>query len=412
MALIEKPADRLPKILLVAGVVVLLLVVLGWLGYAKWNERKRAVGEEPAAEAAQAPVDDGPQDQWIEWSAADARSDYKIADLDIRLETSQQDGFAAPLIKVTSADGRTIQVRGADGSTPARASFAVVQMNAADPARQVLFASFSYGAHCCTQVYLLEQGDKGWRVVDLGAWDGEGIDLPTDVDGDGIKEIVGLDQSFLYAFSSYAESLPPMAIFAVRNGKMENVSADRKYRSFFERRLPEMKQACERGGNGPCAGYAGTAARAGQLEAAWPVVLNNIRNEDWSYPGPCRDGRSSGCGVDQMSSYDNYAEALQWFLGAEGYTAPMYTRLANPDGPSFSCAAGRTRVERLICDNGDLRYVDAQMAEAYTRAHALSRNWAALRADQNRFLRERDAISDPKLMLQAYLDRITELERD
>lgn len=167
-----------------------------------------------------------------------------------------------------------------------------------------------------------------------------------------------------------------------------------------------MRSACIEGGNGPCAGYAATAARAGQLDAAWPVVLANTRNDDWGNPAPCRARGESNCDLDQQNPYPTYAESLQWFLGEEGYTPKVFEARNKVDGPSFSCAAARTAAERMVCNNLDLRQADVAMALAYTRAHALSPNRQALREAQSRFLRERNAINDPKLMLEAYMQRI------
>ena len=407
----DKPKDRLPKVLLLAGLVVLVLVVIGAIAFTMMSRNKAEKVEvaEPVSEVAQA-TDTAPQNEWIEWEESQPVSNFHVAGYDIAFAAATDDGLKLPVITVTDADGKTVTIRG-EASGSARAEFAVVQMDASSPARQILFSSYSGGAHCCVVGYMIEPVNGGLRTVPLKAWDGDRISLPRDVDGDGRKEFVMFDQSFLYAFSAYAYSNPPRAIYSVVDGKFEDVSTETKYRSLYVEDLNDMRQRCREGGNGPCAGFAAAAARAGQLDAAWPIVLASTRTDDWSNPAPCKARGVRACDLDQQNPYPTYAESLQWFLGEEGYTPKVFEARDKPEGPSFSCASARTAAERMICNNADLRQIDVRMAVAYTRAHALLPNRQALREAQTQFLRERNAISDPKLMLEAYNQRIQMLER-
>lgn len=408
----DKPKDRLPKVLLLVGLVVLVLVVIGAVGFTMMSRPKvdQPVSQLPQTQTTEV-ADTAPQNEWIDWDEGQSVWNYHVAGYDIAFSTAEDEGLKLPVITVTNAEGQKVTVRGEAGGGQARAKFAVVQMEAASETRQILFSSYSGGAHCCVLPYLIEPARNGWRTTELAAWDGDQIALPRDVDGDGRKEFVLADQSFLYAFSAYAFSYPPIAVYSVSDGKFEDVSAEAKYRPLFVADLPKMRRACEEGGNGPCAGYAATAARAGQLDAAWPTVLANTRTDDWSNPAPCRARGDTDCGLEQQLPYPTYAEALQWFLGETGYTAKVFERRDKPEGPSFSCASARTAAERMICSNTDLRQIDVEMALAYTRAYALLPDRRALRDAQNQFLRERNAISDPKLMLEAYNQRIRMLEQ-
>ncbi|MEA3046100.1 MAG: hypothetical protein QOJ53_432, partial [Sphingomonadales bacterium] len=49
----------------------------------------------------------------------------------------------------------------------------------------VLFQSFTGGAHCCSDLQLILPGRRRLRAIQVGTWDGDFRDLPTDVDGDG-----------------------------------------------------------------------------------------------------------------------------------------------------------------------------------------------------------------------------------
>ena len=103
---------------------------------------------------------------------------------------------------------------------------------------QVLFLSYSGGAHCCTQVVLLERGENGWRKKDLGTWDGDALSaFPTDIDGDGVLDLVFYDQRFAYAFAPYADSLMPPRVFNLVGGRTSEVSGDPRFQKLFEGQL-------------------------------------------------------------------------------------------------------------------------------------------------------------------------------
>lgn len=404
-----KPNNTLPKVLAGVGLAVLVGGTGAWLAFPSVFRK----APETATVVATAVItdlvltDSVPQNQWVEWTEGETTPDFHVAGMDIRIDPQTEDGLNLAQMTVTAPDGSKVDVRGAAKSGAATAQFAVVQMDTASEARQILFTSFSYGAHCCVQGYLLEHGPTGWRTIDLGMWDGERMPLPVDIDGDGKKEFSLLDQRFLYAFDSYAGSYAPSAIYAVQGADFVDVSSNAKYRSVFRAELTRAKSACEEGGSGACAGYAGIAARLGQLDAAWPIVLGNYsRQSDWTYPAPCIANHSQSCAGNEAIAFETFPESLQWFLGATGYAAASYVGDSRSSGPSFPCAVARTKAEKMICEYNDLRKADLYMAMAYTRAHALTPQRAALRAAQNDFLRERNAAPDAKAMLDMYLARI------
>lgn len=406
-----KPNNTLPKILIGVGLAVLVAGAGAWFAFPsvfrKVPELEVMEAAAPATDTDLALSDSVAQNQWVEWTEGETTPDFHVAGMDIRIDPLTDDGLNFARMTVTAADGSKVDVSGAAKSGAAVARFAVVQMDAASEARQILFTSFSYGAHCCVQGYLLEHGAEGWRTVDLGMWDGDEMPLPSDIDGDGKKEFSLLDQRFLYAFDSYAGSYAPPAIYAVQGGDFVDVSENAKYRRVFRTDFPSAKAACEQGGTGACAGYAAIAARLGQLDAAWPVVLSNYsRESDWTYPAPCITNHSRTCAENEALAFETFPESLQWFLGATGYTATSFVADVRSNGPSFPCAMARTKAEKMICEYNDLRKADLLMALAYTRAHALTPQRSALRAAQNDFLRERNGAADAKAMLDLYIARI------
>ena len=401
------------KGLLIGGLAILVLGGGGWLAYSQIGKSSRAPAQTEVVETKADDTvrpDTAPQAQWIEWTEGEGKDRFHIAGMDIRMSAQKDGDRSGAVMTVTAADGTSVSVNGESKSGAAVAQFAVVQMDAASDARQVILSSFSYGAHCCTVGTLVEHTPSGWRKVDLGAWDGDRLSLPTDVDGDGKKEFVLADESFLYSFAPYAGSSAPPAIFVIEQGQMKDVSDQPRYRSIFQEDLTAARDACREYGNGACASYAATAARLGQLDAAWPVVLSGAKDKDWDPPAPCRDRPNEICNDDKAVPFNSFGESLQWFLGVRGYTPPVFTMLTRPEGPGFDCRQARTAPERLICDDRALKVMDARVSDAFTRALANRPDRAAVRAEQAEFLRERNGLTDGKLMLIAYERRLRELE--
>ena len=191
----------------------------------------------------------------------------------------------------------------------------------------ILFQSFSGGAHCCNQVQIVYPEGGRLRLVDLGEWDGDYFDtLPTDRNGDGRIDFVFVDNAFLYAFASYAESWAPPHIVDVVDGRAVDVSADPGFRPLYAAEMARERQACifpEDGlaRNGACAAYVASAARVGQFDKAWAEMLGAYdRQSDWPLPADCRVALvDSQCPQGQAIEYANYPDALRAFLVRGGY---------------------------------------------------------------------------------------------
>ena len=79
--------------------------------------------------------------------------------------------------------------------------------------------------------------------------------------------------------------------------------------------------------------------------------------------------------------------------------------------PSFNCARGRSRSERMVCSSPDLAERDRRMSSIYYSALAESDGATRrrLRASRDRFLRYREGCPSPACIAQAYEDRIDEI---
>jgi len=398
--------DKRPAWPWVLGLVVLMVVAVA---VARENGRQHPTTPPPPLPLSPPSVqpDTDPQDQWVRWTGDDLSRSYRIGgySLDVK-PVVDSDGLPAAHVRITAPDGAVLDHRTSAGSW-SNLSFMVVQMEAADPTRQLILADYSGGAHCCTTVTVLERRDGLWNRSELGSWDGDTPAVPQDLDKDGRKEMVFVDQAFLYAFASYAESAAPPVIKQVRQGKISTLSTAPAFRPVFAAYLEDVRADCLAGSNGACAAFVATAARLGQLDIAWATMLNAYdQASEWDLPKACRIRTRETCPAEAELTFATYPEALQWFLGENGYASPTYIEPLNAAGPSFECGAARSPGERVVCTTSALAIQDRMLAVAYTRASALSRDRSSLKTSQRAFLAARNAQADPAVLAALYGDRI------
>lgn len=397
---------------LLVGAVGLAAVIALATAFSQGSNRPISPLTQPSATA---PASTGavqtPEGEWIEWSADDGPKHYQVGQFGLDLAAVRLDEFNAA--KVTFSDtiggGAPYEWTG-DGTWNASAKFALVRLESADITPQILLSSFSGGAHCCSTLTLVRREGARWLQTNLGAWDGDIPSLPKDLDGDGKKEFSFVDQNFLYAFASYAESWAPPVIHAVTNGIVRDVSEQRRFRPIFATDADRTKDACLQNSNGACAAYVASAARAGGLDQAWSVMLRSYdQSSDWTLPTACRIRTAGECPADAQQIFANFPEALQWFLGEHGYAPPIYLAPLNATGPSFACGGVTTPGELAVCTDPTLSTLDRTLAVAYTRASALSPDRASLRSVQQSFLRDRNGRSEPSDLARLYEARIGQL---
>jgi hypothetical protein len=137
------------------------------------------------------------------------------------------------------------------------------------------------------------------------------------LDGDGNVEFDLGDDRFLYVFSSYAESTPPVKIMALRDGAATDVTREDAFRPVVERRLTASMRACfEQSTAGVCAGALGNAALLGYFPAALELMtLEEIDRQMEDYFLDCDD--STAC--KGKKRFQDFAEAAAWRLQNWGY---------------------------------------------------------------------------------------------
>jgi hypothetical protein len=226
----------------------------------------------------------GPPPVKIDWSGKPRV--YHVGELSVSLAATRNKGGLAPRITVSSPRQGTVSLVGeAAGEQAPSATVYVMPLDPKADGPAVIFTSFSWGAHCCTRIDVLDPVGGRWVVVKTGSWDGDGLtEAPKDVDYDGTPDLVMRDNRFLYAFDSYAFSWAPPQILNVVGGKLSDVSASYRFSSVFFDDMAVATAECLKHSNGACAGYVADAARLGQVDTAWRVMLRVYDRTSKTFP--------------------------------------------------------------------------------------------------------------------------------
>jgi len=260
--------------------------------------------------------------QWDGGETGKAKT-YAQGGYTLTLSAKKSDGLALPRLTVNGPGMKPVTIDGQPAGDIARAGFGTVKLSSGEKP-SVIFTSFSGGAHCCTDIVILQPKGQGWTKIELGGWNGEGISsLPRDVDGDGKVDFVLVDNRFLYTFASYADSWAPPQIFNIINAKAVDVSAEKRYAPLFRTDMEKSKTECGKGSNGACAAYAASAARTRAFDLAWKFVLSHYdRKSVWDYPTRCTGKMLDGQCKGKVQTPKDFPQSLKWFLVDNQYIAP------------------------------------------------------------------------------------------
>jgi S1-C subfamily serine protease len=203
-------------------------------------------------------------------------------------------------------------------------------------------------------------------VVDVGEFDSDGPEIE-DLNGDGSAELVGKDESFDYAFASYAETYAPPKILRLVGDRITDVTSS----SEFQKPLLQMLLANQGlatpdmwRDNGFLAGWVAHSALVGSGGDAWSKMLNLYnRNSDWDLSectvaaNPC---------PENAKRFRDFPTALREHLAKNGYSLDgIPTHSAGAISPSFDCNRARTPSEIEICRSPRLAELDNILAAGY-----------------------------------------------
>lgn len=188
------------------------------------------------------------------------------------------DDLYVPILTVTVDGVEVARAIGAETDFDVRSAEAsIARMDPASDYPAVYFSSFSGGAHCCTTVIVVQHTGDGWVIVPIGDFDGDG-DYLDDADGDGLAEIVTIDNRFLYQFDSYAASAAPLSIYMVRDGEVVDVSTQPRFLDTHRDWLEHLDEAAPEdrwASRGFIAGWLATRIRLGEGAEAWQELNDN-----------------------------------------------------------------------------------------------------------------------------------------
>lgn len=188
---------------------------------------------------------------------------------------------------------------------------------------QVVFTHFSGGPHCCTDTLIATPDAQGrWRGVEAGSSE-RGYSFE-DLDGDGVAEMIGVDEGMLYAFSSYAGSNPPPRVKKLVNGAVRDVTFDPAYRRYMRQQLYIMESNASEADwkqNGWLAGWVAMKIIAGEGADGWARMLEKYDREDPASIERCRvKAKVDECPSARRRFIDaKFPDALRDYLFRHGY---------------------------------------------------------------------------------------------
>jgi hypothetical protein len=257
--------------------------------------------------------------------------EYRFGDVTLNVRPYREEAGSesvAPEVTVSAPGRAPVTMRGSEVWPNATHHIGVGRLDRGGN-RFVELQSYTGGAHCCNQISVAVIEPRQIRVVELGAWDGSPGDLPRDVDRDGAVDWVQQDDSFLYSFASYAESIPPLQIINIVDGKVEDVSTRPSFRPLHQGAVNDTRRLCltrrrADANNSACAAYVASAARIGQFDDAWSRMVRAYNDkQQWDYPTGCRvaPDPENGCPDSATISYGGYLPSLRAFLIDQRYIA-------------------------------------------------------------------------------------------
>ena len=259
------------------------------------------------------------------------KTEWHLSDGAVRVDVTLKRGgppdgvlYMNPIVTVSVGGKKMITSEGSE-SFPDNPVFLVqiAEMDASNPHPEVVFSTYTGGAHCCsdTRVLTSSKDGKEWREISVGPFDGGPL-AARDLDGDGRYELATRDNAFLYTFGCYACSTAPLLVLALEDGTLKNVSARPAFRDNQLQSLKHIIEWADEGGdrNGFLAGYVGQKILLGEGAPAWQFMLKYYdRKSDWGLESCTVERTKDGTCPKGKSVKLTYPEALKRFLSENDY---------------------------------------------------------------------------------------------
>jgi len=204
----------------------------------------------------------------------------------------------------------------------------VIWLDRAASFPQVVVTAFTFGAHCCTVTHIATMtAPEKWSVVEGGRLDGDDGYVFADLDHDGAQELISYDNSFLYAFASYADSFAPTRVARLVGTEIKDVTADPKYRDFLRGKVREMEAAAAKNddlwqSNGFLGAWVAAKSLVGEVDDAWARMLKSYdRKSDWSMQECSTNVAIDKCPQDKLRDLA-FPAALRNLMAGGDYPLP------------------------------------------------------------------------------------------
>jgi S1-C subfamily serine protease len=276
-----------------------------------------------------------------------------------------------------NADNVTVRNRGQDaasvrfdGQGPSISTAAeIARLDGSSPFPQVVVRHFTGGAHCCTLMKVLTFVNGRWETLNVGEFDSDGPEVE-DLNGDGAVELVGNDDSFDYAFASYAETYAPPKVFRLAGSRILNVSHSPEFRRPILQMLladQGLATADRWRDNGFLGGWVAHNALVGNGAEAWRRMLELYdRNSDWDLSVCTVSTKDNDACPEHAKRRRDFPTALREHLAQNGYSIDgAGGALVAATSPSFDCNKARTPSEIQICRSPRLAELDNILAAGY-----------------------------------------------
>ncbi|HIK36632.1 MAG: hypothetical protein NZ901_06945 [Geminocystis sp.] len=248
-------------------------------------------------------------------SATVSKNNIKV-DLYAQKRKGKEGEFVVSKVSVFERENKVLELEGAESFFP-MAQVQIAEMDKSNTTPEIIFESYTGGAHCCAELFILTKQNGKWKVIEGGVFDG-GPRGVSDVDKNGIYEYVTIDNSFLYTFASYAESVAPPQIWSIQSGKLINATKQPQYGPWLKNELNKLWQQRGRdskNNNAFWAAYVAWKALLGEEVAAWQLMLKNYnKNENY-----CLDKGEGYWIYDRCKNKVKFPQALLVFLRENGY---------------------------------------------------------------------------------------------
>jgi hypothetical protein len=265
-------------------------------------------------------------------SASSSENDPHIAlaaGLEVRIEFSH----GRKVVRLRSA-GQDVAGTSFDDDGPYNSTgVLIVKLDASSAFPQVVATHFTGGAHCCTLMRVLTFVGGRWETVNIGEFDSDGPQIE-DLNGDGAAVLIGKDESFDYAFDSYAGSYAPPKIFRLTGNRITDVSQSPEFRRPILQMLLANQGLATRDmwrGNGFLAGWVAHNAMLGNGAEAWRKMLGLYnRNSDWDLSICTVATKGFDPCPDYAKRLRDFPTALQEHLAKYGYSIEGVTIALTP----------------------------------------------------------------------------------